>query len=63
MKIKSVLVVVLCVVVCCLLFLIALNGRYRHIGDGRVLDSWKKEVILPASSELPVVINGKKIIN
>ena len=41
-----------------LLFLIALNGRYENMGNGFVLDKWKKEVHKVGTMEIPVTINN-----
>lgn len=36
--------VVICAIALVLAFLFALNGRYKHMVDGFILDSWKGEV-------------------
>lgn len=42
------------------LFLFALNGRYESLGNGYVLDKWKKEVNHIGTKELPVITNSEE---
>lgn len=46
------------------LFLFALNGRYKPItGSNKVIDTWRSRIYFIDSDELPIYHNGKNLSN
>lgn len=41
--------------------LMSLNGRYRHIGNGRIIDNWKREILIIGSDEVPIIYNNENV--